>query len=205
MCRSTPSGTATGVTGAVAEDSRKRESAFRFRTENGGLSSRMQRKAQGTAIGERAARRLLHLNCAKGAVMTYGTFGAWLMAVALLIATGARGQDGNPGRAAYLRYCSACHGADGKGEGVVSGFMRPKPSDLTALASQNGGVFPAARVREIIDGRSRLAAHGESEMPVWGEVFTEEKAAAQPSAQVRGKLQLITSYLATIQAPTGHK
>lgn len=127
------------------------------------------------------------------------SLGVLLITIGLLAGT-AQAEDINPGQAAYLKYCSACHGAEGKGDGVVSGAMRPKPADLTMLAKQNGGQFPYARVQNIIDGRSRLSAHGDSDMPVWGEVFTEEKAAAQSDAQVRGKVQLIASYLATIQA-----
>ena len=50
--------------------------------------------------------------------------------------------DADPGRAAYLKYCSACHGADGKGDGVASSAMRPKPADLTQLANAHGGKFP---------------------------------------------------------------
>jgi mono/diheme cytochrome c family protein len=131
--------------------------------------------------------------------VTYRSFGALLVVVGLLMAVTAQAEDGTPGRAAYLKYCSACHGPEGKGDGIVSGLMQPKPSNLTVLASRNGGKFPTARVRDTIDGRTHLAAHGESGMPVWGEVFMEEKAIAQSPAQVRGKVQLIADYLATIQ------
>jgi mono/diheme cytochrome c family protein len=132
--------------------------------------------------------------------MTYRGAAALLMTIGLLIARPASAENANPGRAAYRKYCSACHGADGAGDGIVSGLMRPKPTNLTELAKQNGGKFPAVRVRDIIDGRTFITAHGESDMPVWGEVFTEEKAATQSDAHVRGKVQLIADYLATIQA-----
>jgi mono/diheme cytochrome c family protein len=108
--------------------------------------------------------------------------------------------EANPSRTAYLRYCSACHGPAGKGDGVVSGAMRPPPPDLTGLAKANGGRFPYVTVRDVIDGRKHIAAHGTSAMPVWGEVFSDEKAAAQSGANVRGQVQLITDYLASIQA-----
>jgi len=107
--------------------------------------------------------------------------------------------EANPGRAAYLKYCSACHGTTGQGDGIVSGAMRPKPTDLSQLAKAHGGKFPYVQVRDAIDGRKRIAAHGSSEMPVWGEIFGEQKAAAQPDAHIRGQVQLITDYLATIQ------
>jgi len=121
---------------------------------------------------------------------------AWVTAAHCAIAA-----DANPGRAAYLRYCSSCHGPDGKGDGIVGTLMRPRPSDLTLLAKAHDGKFPYLQVKESIDGRRRVTAHGSSEMPVWGEIFTEQKASTQPDALVRGQVQLLTDYLSTIQAP----
>lgn len=122
-----------------------------------------------------------------------------LMALCVLLARRSNGDEANPGRAAYLKYCSPCHGSGGQGDGVAATVMRPKPTDLTQLAKARGGKFPYVQVKDIIDGRKRIAAHGTSEMPVWGEIFTVEKAAGQGDAHVRGKVQLITDYLATIQ------
>ena len=128
----------------------------------------------------------------------------WLLAIGFagwMMLNGTAGaEDATSGRAAYLQYCSSCHGEDGRGDGVVSSMMRPKPADLTRLAAAHGGTFPFTHVEKMIDGRQRPAAHGSSEMPVWGEVLSGEKAMAQPSALVRGQVQEITSYLASIQA-----
>jgi mono/diheme cytochrome c family protein len=132
--------------------------------------------------------------------MTHRSAILLLFGIALLTARAAYAENASPGRAAFLKYCSACHGTNGTGDGVVAGLMQPKPANLTELAKSNGGTFPAKRVRDIIDGRSFVTAHGESAMPVWGQVFTEEKAATQSDAHVRGKVQLITDYIATIQA-----
>jgi mono/diheme cytochrome c family protein len=125
-----------------------------------------------------------------------------MLAVSLLWAGGAGAADtSNPGQAAYRRYCGACHGMDGEGDGVAATVMRPKPTNLTLLAKKHGGTFPMMTVIKIIDGRQRLAAHGESEMPVWGQVLREEKAQTTTgSAEVRGQVQLIAQYLASIQA-----
>ena len=121
---------------------------------------------------------------------------AWVMGAQCAIAA-----EANPGRAAYLRYCSSCHGPDGKGDGIVAPLMNPRPADLTQLAKSHDGKFPSLQVQKSIDGRQRIAAHGTSEMPVWGEVFTAEKASTQPDAVVRGQVQLLADYLSTIQAP----
>lgn len=103
-------------------------------------------------------------------------------------------------KAAYLRYCSACHGEGGKGDGVVSHLMTPRPTDLTALAKANNGAFPTAKIMQQIDGRLSIRAHGDPDMPVWGEIFKETAASGTaPQAEVRGKVQLIAEHLAAIQ------
>jgi hypothetical protein len=56
-----------------------------------------------------------------------------------------------------------------------------------------------ARTLYAFDGRQPVAAHGSSEMPVWGEIFSDQKASAQPDALIRGQVQLLTEYLASIQ------
>lgn len=133
--------------------------------------------------------------------MRTGVIVAALMVASALLATRAEAADKTPGQAAYLKYCSACHGSEGKGDGVVSGALRPPPTDLTLLAKQHDGTFPHLKVMESIDGRKRITAHGDSAMPVWGESFVAEGGvtAAAP-ATARGKVQLITDYVATIQA-----
>jgi len=102
----------------------------------------------------------------------------------------------------YLRYCGACHGPEGRGDGVVSSLMTPHPADLTKIASKQGGQFSFTATMRAIDGTATLRAHGDPDMPVWGEVWREQ-AGATPIAQaeVRGKLMLITEYLRSIQDP----
>ncbi len=122
-----------------------------------------------------------------------------LFAVAPLVAVAA--ETSNPAKTAYLRYCSACHGESGKGDGVVAQLMRPRPTDLTKLSRENKGEFPFLRTMHIIDGRTTMRAHGDPDMPVWGEIFVaEEGMTSVQQLQVRGKVLLITEYLVTIQA-----
>jgi len=106
----------------------------------------------------------------------------------------------DPGKAAYLKHCSACHGEEGKGDGVVSGFMQPKPTDLTQMAKQNHGEYPMLMVVQDIDGSKTVRAHGDSAMPVWGEVFGRQGTSpVVPEAEARGKVMLIADYLRSIQ------
>ena len=105
----------------------------------------------------------------------------------------------------YLRYCGACHGPDAKGDGVAGAFMKPRPPDLTVLASQNGGEFPLERVVKAIDGRDVPRAHGSPAMPVWGDILSEQFGGADkqgPSVErrVQGRILLISAHLRAIQA-----
>jgi mono/diheme cytochrome c family protein len=127
--------------------------------------------------------------------------GGFVLALAFcaLLTCRADASNGNPGRAAYFRYCSACHGADGTGNGELAATMRPKPSNLTQLAKTHGGTFPSEQVKEIIDGRGAIAAHGSSKMPVWGTVFGAERTAQDPEAHIRSQIQIIVDYLRAIQ------
>ena len=127
-----------------------------------------------------------------------------LFALAFLVAAEPRRSLGdepvNPAKATYVRYCGACHGESGKGDGVVSHLMRPKPADLTKLAKENKGEFPYAQTMRVIDGRETVRAHGDPNMPVWGEIFQlEDGMTFDKQARVRGKLMFITEHLSSIQ------
>jgi mono/diheme cytochrome c family protein len=133
--------------------------------------------------------------------MTLRLWSAILIGTVLATAQAGAAEDANPGRTAYLKYCSACHGSEGKGDGIVATVLRPKPTDLTQLSKAHGGQFPRAQVERSIDGRQPIAAHGDGETPVWGEIFAKEKGSTITAhAEVRGQVQLITEYVQSIQA-----
>jgi hypothetical protein len=72
--------------------------------------------------------------------------------------------------------------------------------DLTGLASRNGGEFPSQYVRDMIDGRSPVVAHGTRQMPVWGyEFWVEEGADIDAEATARELIERLVAYLASIQ------
>jgi mono/diheme cytochrome c family protein len=74
------------------------------------------------------------------------TFLVSLALVGVLLAASKASMAGDstadPGRAMYLRYCGACHGPQGKGDGAAGSLMSPKPADLTRLAEKHDGTFP---------------------------------------------------------------
>jgi mono/diheme cytochrome c family protein len=102
-------------------------------------------------------------------------------------------------RTMYVKYCGACHGPAGKGDGIAGTFMRPKPADLTQIAKKNGGKFSFEATMHVIDGTDTPRAHGDPDMPVWGEVLREQSAAPDRRADVKQKLMQITDYLRSIQ------
>ena len=88
-------------------------------------------------------------------------------------------QGAEIGKFEYLNSCASCHGTTGKGDGpVVKSLIKP-PTDLTRLSETNSGVFPFARIYDVIDGRFELATHGTRDMPVWGEVYKRSWAQGQ--------------------------
>jgi mono/diheme cytochrome c family protein len=100
----------------------------------------------------------------------------------------------------YARYCTSCHGPDGKGDGPLAASLKRPPADLTTLAKRAGGRFDESAVMATIDGRRLVAEHGPREMPVWGARFEEEHAGESLHAYV-GLLQsrALVDYLRSIQ------
>lgn len=104
------------------------------------------------------------------------------------------------GRSFFLESCASCHGSDARGNGPAAASLAAAPADLTAIAIRRDGKFPAGEIGEIIDGRSMVAAHGDREMPVWGDRFTEEEGGDSMSERlVKGRIMMLMSYLKAIQ------
>ncbi len=56
------------------------------------------------------------------------------------------------GATTYKDNCMSCHGASGRGDGVMAASLPVAPADLSQLAAANGGKFPRDRVIEIVHG-----------------------------------------------------
>jgi mono/diheme cytochrome c family protein len=96
----------------------------------------------------------------------------------------------------YRAYCASCHGKDGRGDGPVAATLKATVPDLTMIAKNNGGKFPTARVRRIIEGQGMIASHGSREMPVWGPIFSQVEVDVD-----RGPVRMenLVKYLESIQ------
>lgn len=121
---------------------------------------------------------------------------------ALLVVVGTAGAAlaDDAGKTLFVHYCSSCHGTDGKGNGPLAEVLEIEPADLTQLAKKNGGELSFLELMQAIDGRKRVRGHGETGMPVWGEVFQAPKTApVGEQLQGAGKLLLITYHVESIQ------
>jgi mono/diheme cytochrome c family protein len=77
------------------------------------------------------------------------------------------------GHALYDTYCAVCHGDDAKGRGPMARVLKTPPPDLTHIWMRQGGKFSVERVEKIISGETGVGAHGTSEMPLWGPIFSQ--------------------------------
>jgi len=148
---------------------------------------------------------------AKMRIRAGSQLGVWIaVSCFAFCAPAARGQTKSPAEASYERliysvkgpdlyraHCAACHGFDGQGGGTVAPELKVKPPDLTVLAKNSGGKFPAERIGRVISGdEPSLLAHGSREMPIWGPIFHQIEN-DQDFGNVR--MQNLIKYLESIQ------
>jgi mono/diheme cytochrome c family protein len=111
---------------------------------------------------------------------------AKVLTIAVLIMMGTGGYasaaekmlKADPGKREYENSCALCHGKDGKGAGAITDLLKKAPTDLTTLAKKNHGVFPFDRVYAVIDGREMVRAHGDRDMPAWGDRYSSDSVKA---------------------------
>jgi mono/diheme cytochrome c family protein len=124
---------------------------------------------------------------------------------ALMSSVAARAQDATFGAGIFKDYCAVCHGETGSGDGKVGVLFTQPPADLRLLTRNNNGVFPAELVMDAIYGRRDIQAHGQTEMPIWGDFFMSQ-ALESPTLDpkdaamiVQGRVLSVVSYLASLQ------
>ena len=133
-----------------------------------------------------------------------------LLAILLYVVTAAGAKDHSPvkqaqfpstyvpsGETMYKQYCSACHGADGKGGGPAASVLKVPPPDLTTLAMRHGGKFPYKYVSSVLRFGPGVSAHGSSDMPTWGAIFNFMDKYNERS--VKQRINNLTGYLASLQ------
>jgi mono/diheme cytochrome c family protein len=137
-----------------------------------------------------------------------GVFAVGLATIAHAQQSGPAAQSVDVGKYEYEAHCAVCHGLSVKGDGIYVSQLKTGTVmlNLTELSKKNNGVFPFARVYEIIDGRVLVKAHGTTDMPIWGREYmlkgTYERNANPnfPEEFARGKVLALTEYIYRLQA-----
>lgn len=133
-----------------------------------------------------------------------GSLGLWAV-TAMMSGVGAQAQDASFGAEIYKQHCVVCHGEAGAGDGMVGALLSQPPADLKLLSRNNNGVFPTAQVIEAIYGRRSIQAHGQTEMPIWGDFFMTqalESRAIDPADAAmitQGRVLSVVSFLESLQ------
>ena len=106
------------------------------------------------------------------------------------------------GKHEFRGHCAVCHGLGGKGESVITtlNLLTVRPTDLTQLSKKNKGQFPFWQVYRIIDGREEVKGHGTRDMPIWGDVFSQQEGGKlADETRAIGRILAIVHYIESIQ------
>ena len=133
-----------------------------------------------------------------GALLTAGSANLTVAQDKVIKKTSVQQSDPSSGKAMFTSYCAACHGPEGKGNGPAASELKVPPADLTQLAKNNNGKYPADHVRSILDFGAKAPAHGSNDMPVWGTLFRALDQNDQVKVTLR--LQNLVDYIKTLQA-----
>lgn len=121
-----------------------------------------------------------------------------ILATPLVLAQTARAADQDLGARLFFNHCAACHGAEGEGGGAVAAAISVAVPNLRTLAMRNGGSFPSDAVAAYIDGRETKVAHGDRQMPIWGDVFRgPEQGTARRT--VRKRIDALVDFIEMLQ------
>lgn len=104
----------------------------------------------------------------------------------------------NSGKDMFNSYCAVCHGKDAKGGGPAASALKTSPIDLTLLAKNNGGKYPAPHVAAVLRGQAMTASHGSQDMPIWGPLFSSISQGHE--AQVQQRIANLVDYIGKLQA-----
>jgi len=123
-----------------------------------------------------------------------------LCATLVSLQVSAQAFDEYSGQETFMRFCAACHGESGQGDGPVAAGLPISVPDLTLLEKRRGDSFPEDVLRKIIDGQEAVVVHGTRYMPVWGyEFWVEEGADDKAKERVEIIVDNLVEYLRAIQ------
>lgn len=108
--------------------------------------------------------------------------------------------DPASGKQMYLDYCAPCHGISGTGNGLAAPALKAQPANLTLLAKNNTGNYPADHVTNVLKFGTQTPVHGSKDMPVWGRLFASLSASSGTKrAESELRIQKLRDYIETLQ------
>jgi len=103
------------------------------------------------------------------------------------------------GQEMYDVYCSSCHGKDGRAKTQAARLCTVPPADLSVLALNNHGIYPATRVAEVLRNGTGKTPTGQGYMPVWQPLLQSMNSETLEVTEVR--IRNLTDYVKTLQVP----
>jgi mono/diheme cytochrome c family protein len=100
----------------------------------------------------------------------------------------------------YTVYCAVCHGATGNGNGPAASVFTKPPTNLTMLARNNNGKYPAEYVRAVLKFGTSVRAHGNIQMPVWNTLFRSLNPTDDLGEVTQLRIHNLVEYIQSIQA-----
>ena len=95
-----------------------------------------------------------------------------ILGIAFLIPTYSKAEgDAAKGAEVYKTYCATCHGDTGKGDGIASAALDPKPRDLSN--AEYVSTLNDTHIKKIVTeggGANGMSAA----MPAWGGIIPED-------------------------------
>lgn len=121
----------------------------------------------------------------------------WTAAPAPVSRQAPQREDYNSGAYLYRTFCASCHGEAGRGDGPVADLGERRPSDISALARNNGGTFPHDAVMGVLESLSPLPGHDPPAMPNWRNVL--RRTEGDDERIIRQRLEALVSHVASLQ------
>jgi mono/diheme cytochrome c family protein len=103
----------------------------------------------------------------------------------------------NSGSEMFNSYCAPCHGKEGRGNGPAAAALKVPPANLAQLAKKNDGKFPADRVAKVLRSGVSGGAHGSTDMPIWGPLFSQ--VSGRDDAVVQMRISNLVKYIESLQ------
>jgi mono/diheme cytochrome c family protein len=100
------------------------------------------------------------------------------------------------GKQIFDSHCALCHGLGGTGDGPLSVSLKTVPADLTQIAINHQGKYPAAKVADVIRNGGGVLGHGSTDMLAWGKFFGERH---KPEVG-RARIKALVAYIESLQA-----